>query len=180
MTATDDSAVPRPNLEQLKRQSRELLAGAIAGEEDAVDRLVRGLARLHGDRGRLPGEVLKLADAQLAVARENGFDSWPKLQAFAESGQGGPPPFLRAVLAVVHGDIATVRLLLTADPSLIHQRAAQPHRAQLLHYIGANGVENPLNTRRRMPSRSVVCCWRPAPSRTVCARRTEVGRTRRR
>jgi ankyrin repeat protein len=149
------SAVPRPNLDQLKRQSRELLAALEAGDAEARDRFLRALPKLHGDASRLPGFVPKLADAQLAVARENGFASWPQLKAFADTGEGAPPPFRRAVLAVVNGDIDTLRSLLADDPELIHERSPEPHRAGLLHYIGANGVDNEL---QRTPPNAVEVC----------------------
>lgn len=154
MTASD-SAVPRPNLTQLKRQARELLDGIAAGDAVARERLVRALPALQGDATRLPGFDLKLADAQLAVARENGFASWPKLKAYADSGAGAPLPFLRAVLAVVNGDEETLRSMLAADPTLIHQRSTEDHQAQLLHYVAVNGVENHL---QRTPPNAVQIC----------------------
>ena len=41
----------------------------------------------------------------------------------------------------MNGDIATLRELLRADPSLVHARSARPHAATLLIYTAANGVE---------------------------------------
>jgi hypothetical protein len=35
--------------------------------------------------------TVKLADAQLVVAREHGFDSWPKFSAHLRTLQDGPP-----------------------------------------------------------------------------------------
>ena len=59
------------NLEQLRKQAKELLKGARADEADAVQRL----------GGREP----ILANAQLALAREQGYASWPALVAAAEA-----------------------------------------------------------------------------------------------
>lgn len=60
------------NVEQLRKQAKELLRQARAGEEEALSRL--------GGRGPI------LANAQLALAREQGYPSWPALVAAAEAG----------------------------------------------------------------------------------------------
>ena len=63
------SLPPRPNLEYLKKQAKELLAE------------------------RLPREpAWTLSDAQHALAREYGFESWPKLKAHVEA--SAPSPFV--------------------------------------------------------------------------------------
>jgi hypothetical protein len=62
----------RPDLDQLRRQARELLRAASGGEPDALARL------------RAVSERVTLSAAQLAVAREYGFPSWPALRAEAE------------------------------------------------------------------------------------------------
>jgi hypothetical protein len=62
----------RPNLGQLRRQARELLRAAIDGEPAA-------LTRIRAVSGRV-----SLSAAQLAVAREYGFASWPALHAEVE------------------------------------------------------------------------------------------------
>jgi hypothetical protein len=62
----------RPDLDQLRRQARELLRAAAGGEPDALARL------------RAVSERVTLSAAQLAVAREYGFPSWPALRAEAE------------------------------------------------------------------------------------------------
>src|SRR5579859_3360467 len=59
----------RPNLDQLRRQARELLRAAGDGEPRAV-------ARLRAVSGRVT-----LSAAQLAIAREHGCPSWPALGA---------------------------------------------------------------------------------------------------
>lgn len=57
--------------------------------------------------------------------------------------------FERAADAVVSGEIAALRELLEGEPSLVEARSARPHRATLLHYCGANGVEE---ERQRTPA----------------------------
>jgi hypothetical protein len=59
----------RPNLDQLRRQARELLRAAVDGEPHAVGRL------------RAVSPRVTLSAAQLALAREYGFPSWAALKA---------------------------------------------------------------------------------------------------
>ena len=59
----------RPNLDQLRRQARELLRGAADGEPAALIRI------------RAVSERVSLSAAQLALAREYGCASWPALHA---------------------------------------------------------------------------------------------------
>jgi ankyrin repeat protein len=65
-----------PSLEQLRRQAKELLRAVRAGDEAA-------LARVAAEHPR-PGEPLKLSGAQLVIAREHGFPSWPRLRAYVD------------------------------------------------------------------------------------------------
>ncbi len=68
----------RPNLGQLRRQAKELRDAARRGEPGALDRVTR-LYRAAPQGG------VTLAAAQLVIARELGFTSWPRLKAAAES-----------------------------------------------------------------------------------------------
>ena len=54
--------------------------------------------------------------------------------------------FDQAVKAIIHGDEAGLRSLLANNPELIRQRSISQHRATLLHYVAANGVEGELQT----------------------------------
>jgi uncharacterized protein (TIGR03067 family) len=68
----------RPNLEHLKGQAKALLTAIQKQESDAKSAFLE----LHPDKTlRAP----KLADAQLVTARQNGFDSWPKLVHHVET-----------------------------------------------------------------------------------------------
>jgi len=69
----------RLNLEQQRKRAKALLRGLHAGDPAASERL---RAR-HPRADRLQTAAAQLADAQLVVAREAGFDSWPKLKAHA-------------------------------------------------------------------------------------------------
>jgi ankyrin repeat protein len=54
------------------------------------------------------------------------------------------PAFARAVRAIIGGDAAALRAELVAAPDLIHARSGASHRATLLHYVAANGIEDAL------------------------------------
>jgi len=49
--------------------------------------------------------------------------------------------FEAAADAIIKGDLKTVQRLLRDDPKLVHARSTREHRATLLHYVSANGVE---------------------------------------
>ena len=61
-----------PDLAQLRRQARELLRAAAGGDAGAIRRV------------RQVSEKTTLSTAQLALAREYGFPSWPRLKDEAE------------------------------------------------------------------------------------------------
>jgi ankyrin repeat protein len=65
-----------PSLEQLRKQAKDLLRAHRAGDERAVARV----AEHHPH----PDEPLKLSGAQLVIAREHGFASWPRLRAYVD------------------------------------------------------------------------------------------------
>ena len=99
--------VPRIDLERARREAKALLARARAGEPEALERL-----------GGLPGE-LRLARAQLAIARELGERSWPALVRRAElesaTTRQRADAFVRAATSdrIDHADA-----LLARDPAL--------------------------------------------------------------
>ena len=62
-----------PSLEQLRKQAKELVRERRAG-----------------------GEPLRLSDAQLALAREYGFPSWPKLKAYVDRVSANGPALTHA------------------------------------------------------------------------------------
>jgi hypothetical protein len=86
-----------------------------------------------------------LADAQFVIARAHGFRSWPSFVTHIESlGRASSPvsAFEAAASAIVTGDATTLTRLLREHPDLIRARSTRDHRAALLHYVAANGVEN--------------------------------------
>ncbi len=70
----------RPDLDQLRRQARELHRAAVGGDATALDRL-----------RPVSGQVT-LSAAQLALAREHGFPSWPRLRADVIRRRTSPVP----------------------------------------------------------------------------------------
>lgn len=86
-----------------------------------------------------------LADAQFIIARAHGFTSWATfathLEGLARTGSA-TSTFESAADAIVIGDIAKLDRLLRENPELIRERSTREHRAALLHYVAANGVEN--------------------------------------
>jgi hypothetical protein len=140
----------RPSLAQLKRQARELQRDHAGGSAAAAARIAAHHPHL---KGRPPREVLAhplaLADAQLVLAREYGFESWAKLKHHIETGSrvakhAPHPGFAGALAALDAGDAGRLRALLAADPSLASARTNldPPYGyftgATLLHHVAGN------------------------------------------
>ena len=92
-----------PDLAQLRRQARELLRAAAGGDAGAIRRV------------RQVSEKTTLSTAQLALAREYGFPSWPRLKDEAErrrasageAAQAGYPDYLTAeAVELIEGQYA--------------------------------------------------------------------------
>lgn len=75
----------RPNLEQLKKQAKSLLAAAKARDEQALQRFVVLPALSAKSLDEIANSDLALHDAQSVVAREHGFASWNALREEVES-----------------------------------------------------------------------------------------------
>jgi len=101
-------------------------------------------------------------DARLAVARGYSFRDWSALTAHVSdvTTPGSPvQEFETAVEAVITGDSAALRAMLTTNAGLVHARSTRVtchdpavHGATLLHYLGANGIEG---HRQRSPASAV-------------------------
>lgn len=130
----------RPSLEQLRKQAKDLLRDARAGDASALARIP---ATAHTEDA---GHIC-LAQAQLAIAREYGFASWPKLVSHVAAIAGGGfvlRPLIRPVelspgrrfkladgtdvptddvfamfVASRDGDIASVKRLAARNPPLV-------------------------------------------------------------
>jgi ankyrin repeat protein len=65
--------------------------------------------------------------------------------------------FESAVEAVIGGELATLESLLKNNPELVRARSVREHRATLLHYVAANGVED---SRQKSPKNAVAVAQR--------------------
>lgn len=98
-------------------------------------------------RGRRVDEVrtaaLDMDDARLLVALEHAFDDWASLARFTEAVTHDGPErrFEQAVDAVITRNATELRQMVDAHPDLVRARSPRRHRATLLHYVAANGVE---------------------------------------
>ncbi|MEP7327422.1 MAG: ankyrin repeat domain-containing protein, partial [Gemmatimonadota bacterium] len=101
----------RPNLEHLKAQAKVLLRSL---EDQSSDALERYRAFTSKPLSSPP----KVADAQFVIAREYGFESWPKLKAHVEGVIRGVDPVQALVAAVKSDDVAEVSQLLVDYPDL--------------------------------------------------------------
>jgi len=122
------------DLDQYKTQAKELLKGARSGLPEA-------LVRLQAYRR---SDSFKLADAQLVIARENGFPSWARFKEYLL--------FRNAVKALDSGDVPRLEALLNADPSLVRYRCRIGEwyengyfaGATLLYHVAGNPDRGPL------------------------------------
>lgn len=134
----------RPSLEYLKKLAKDRLQ-----EMQRADRAAR------------------LAQAQLAIAREHGFASWRALRAEVDRRLAAPEPdaVVRLFAAIRAGEEATVDRLLAAHPALANARdeegstplsaAVDAHRAALIplllrrggdpHLVYAHSAHTPLS-----------------------------------
>ncbi len=137
----------RPNLEQKKKLAKELLAAVRKLDSRQAARFTWSMSRFRGQSGQ---DVIKagvnLADAQHVIARESGFESWPKLVAYIRELEAEPTGsvarFEDAVRAMIRGDADEFRNLLAKNPELATARSTRHHHGTLAHYLAANGVEN--------------------------------------
>ena len=96
----------RPNPEQLRHQAKDLLRSIRRNQPDA-------LADLRAFHPNPPDPTLvRLADAQLVLARSYGLPSWPRLVTAC-----------RMTDAICRGDVETVRSLVLRDPRLLEEDA---------------------------------------------------------
>lgn len=114
----------KPNLNQLKKQAKELLNAFRTGTPEAITEV-----RAHFGGAVLSPELFQLSDAQLVIARAYGFASWPKLKAFVDG-----VTISRFMTAVKAGDLERVRTMLRQRPELVHMDTAGNNEHRGLHY----------------------------------------------
>jgi ankyrin repeat protein len=172
---------PSPSLEQYKKRAKALVTAAESADpsavrdwarkwleslasslgaditpfvRDSIDRAVAHIeARVLDRRGSKP---FLLADAQHLVAEAHGYESWGAFARHVEDAAGTGRPrdaFELAADAVVTGDLATLESLVRKNPELVRAQSRRVHRATLLHYVAANGVED---FRQKTPKNAVA------------------------
>lgn len=104
---------PSPDFVYERKRAKALLRDARRGDPSAIARVAAHLPRF---AGRI--DTLKLADAQFVVARERGFESWPKLKAHLEGALPADERAARFLDAVEHGAKGTISRMLTLHRDL--------------------------------------------------------------
>ena len=96
-----------PDLDQLKRQAKELLDAYRSSSKDAI-------AEVEAYHRTATPETFALHDAQFVLARSYGFESWRKLKAAVDGVTAA-----RFHEAVERGDLDTARQLLDRRPEIV-------------------------------------------------------------
>jgi ankyrin repeat protein len=114
----------RPSLEQYKKQAKELLKAYRSADVETIRRVKRNHPRF--EKLAEPGfDISKfaLADAQLVIAREHGFESWPKfvqrievINSEAAAAANPVAAFIEA--AIWHGTMEAAEAILAAHPEI--------------------------------------------------------------
>jgi ankyrin repeat protein len=112
----------RPDIDQLRRQAKELLDAFRSGNTSAKKEVEAHYRRADSD-------TFALHDAQLVLARAYGFESWPKLKAFVDG-----VTIRRLVEAVHANDLDAVRSMIRARPELVHTDVGEDDEHRALHH----------------------------------------------
>ena len=125
-----ERALPvRPDLDQYKKQAKELLKGARAGEAAAMRRFTANHPRFaKTSPDSQTGEALTLADAHLVIAREHGIESWPRFVHEIEVRLGDEAPraiWQAAERALQNGDADVLARLLRDHEATLRKGPAR-------------------------------------------------------
>jgi len=100
---------PSPDFSYERKRAKDLLRDWRAGDRDAIARVAAHLRDTTSP---------KLSQAQFVIARERGFESWPKLKAQIETSLPLDAQAARLLDAVEHGRTGIVSRLLKQHPGL--------------------------------------------------------------
>ncbi len=127
-------------IDVLERQAQTLLKGFKEGDDAVAFQLSNWLPECIGmPAHEIMEQGLTIHHMRLAVAREHGYVSW---EAAMEDGHEVlNADFELAVDAVLNGNMKKLQELIEAHPDFITRRSQYGHRASLLVYLAANGVE---------------------------------------
>lgn len=120
------------DITHLKHQAKDLLSGFRGGEMSAYQRVREFHPKLSDlSDFQLSGRTFSLSDAQLSIAREYGYVSWPRLREVVARGQSvdlihneriEDAVFCQALDFLDEGNEAMLRAHLAAHPEVVHQR----------------------------------------------------------
>ena len=123
----------QPNLEQLKNQAKDLLKSLKSGDAGAFQRIRENHPRWSpASEPEMHATELSLGDAQLVLAREYGFASWPKLKEHVhavELDTADPMELFKKAFA--EHDPVLFRRLLDRHPDL---------KAKIKAYVESGGL----------------------------------------
>jgi ankyrin repeat protein len=109
------SEATRLNLEFYRKQAKALLAAAKSGETEALERIAQYSPKFEEtDNASAPA----LHDAQLTIAREQGFASWPRFKAFVEQSAADFPMKVETFVKAAVSDGRHAKELLAQNPGL--------------------------------------------------------------
>jgi ankyrin repeat protein len=111
-----------PDLDQLKRQAKELLQAYSAGQPEAAAEIAAYY------RGADPA-AFALHDAQLVLARSYGFESWSKLKAYVDG-----VTIRRLADAVTAGDLTRVEAMLHTRAELANMAVSYGDERRPIHF----------------------------------------------
>src|SRR5580658_4412418 len=94
----------RPSLDHLKHQAKDLLQAFQAGSPEAIQRIKTSHPEFaNATEEEIRAAKFALSDAQLVIAREYGFESWPKLKTHVDAVAQGDDPKVAAFLQAACG-----------------------------------------------------------------------------
>jgi ankyrin repeat protein len=152
-----------PNLEQLRKQAKDLLEQYRSGDSAAMAEIQ------NFDRNPEPA-TFALHDAQRVLARTYGYESWPKLKAFVDGAN-----MARFGEAVKVGNLAQAESMLASRPELIGMDMAENDEHRALHYavLGRDVLMVRLLMRAGADARKGIWPHRDATSALAIARDRE-------
>lgn len=126
---------PKPNLEHLKHQAKDLLK-AHAARAPEIAQIIREFHPrfAKASDNEIFAADMKLADAQLTIARRHGFSSWPRMKRRIENPMPADrldlphheriqdPAFRRAVDLLDAGEVDGLRAHLRQHPEVARRR----------------------------------------------------------
>ena len=125
---------PRPHLENLKKRAKLILKGLQGGDPEILKEIQEHHPRWHKSSAQdIQSTRFTLADAQLVIARQYGFESWAKLKTEVLLREDTPSVEIVKRLrdAAGRGDLDQLNALLDAHPDLINEPGGQGVRTAL-------------------------------------------------